>query len=337
MTIDDSQLTGIMFPLIFCAIFPGNRNSTSTTTTYLGFPLTASHGIDSDALAHRNALAAQRASSIIFKFKEARCTSVSLLRRLYLTYVRPCFFYGSQIAGYTQERLRLMQLVENRLQRAILSCPPSTATDAMAYLLRIPHINDQVDFLSDSWARRVAMLPPAHPTRASCETSTAVKRGRGLKILSRGLDLADKPKPKSPKDNPTYWSDLASSSTSSALRALIVLLPPASTHFKLILSLGGSAGHAIRLWLLHRLHPDPLLRSNPPFQEAPPFILQALRDLAEELGFTLPSVGVRVQGITLDPVSFMIYRILHKAKPQRRSPLLLQLGTLLREWRDLLS
>ena len=320
----------------------GQDIPTVTKATYLGFPFVAGVGLDVATLAHDRALAAQRASSIIHRFREAQCTYVPLLRQLYLTYVRPCFFYGTQIAGYTEGQVKLMQKVENGCLRAILRCPHSTSTEAMGYLLRIPDVHAQTKYLSDSWALRTANLPPDHPTLSSCEYA---KRGIGKTVLEAGASLQDKnTQPRRPKDDPAHWLSLANKSNSSAMKALIVILPPFKAYHKEIMALHGPAGHALRLWLFHRLHPDSALRINPAQHQIPVTVETALKAIARQLGksFSNSTIRVRPSNLSLSPVSYLIYLVFHQSnlqgprKEKARKDLLTKIGNALHEWRELI-
>ena len=323
----------------------GQDIPTVTKATYLGFPFVAGVGLDSRQLAHSKMLSAQRASSIIFRFRQAQCTYVPLLRQLYLTYVRPCFFYGSQIAGYTQGQVELMQKVENGCLRAILRCPRSTSTEAMGYLLRIPPVYDQTDYLMDTWGFRVSNLPPDHPTTISCELSAKANRGQGRHILSTGNSIkAEKYLPKRPKEDPKYWEELARASKSTALKSLVVIIPPKKPYFgREILTLHGPAGHALRLWLLQRLHPIRHLRTNPTRQQLPPHAEQALSEVANVLNtpFSNSAIRIRPSMTTLDPTSNLIRMVFVKfpapKQADKRKDLLTRIGTALHQCREHLS
>lgn len=307
---------------------------------YLGIPFVAGEGIDAAALARKNAVSAQRASSAVFALRSGGVTDVALLKLVYTTYSRPCFYYGCQVAGYSASQLQLMQKVENRVMRTILGAPKSASVDAMAALLRLPRVLDQVRYLEARFAVRLAELPLDNPTRASAELSKSRLRGRGRHLLRLGEDIlrGRSKAPARPKDSEEYWRELLAGSGSEAARCLAHILPSKGAMFKAVLAVDGAAGWALRMWLLHRFHPDAERRCNPDFlAEASVELKVALTEVATTAKVALAQYAVRYSNptVVLDPVSRLVRDVLHADAEvvKDKAALLTKVGELLVPWR----
>ena len=300
------------------------------TALYLGAPFTAGVGLDRKALAAKNALSSQRACSVLYHLKSVGVTSPTHLRLAYLTYVRPCFFYAAEVAGWTSGQLHLLQVVENKALRLVLSAPRSTSTIAMAYLLRIPPVADQVAYLTRKLASRISLLSADHPTKASCLRSRAKLAGFGRSLLL----LNNTPPAVKPSTSPEYWRRICEEADSNAARALVEIIPPNSAHYKLVLSIAGAPGKALRLWLLHRTrHHANLISDNPPVVEMPQELWQFTCDILRSFQ---PSAvinkggSVRGQGYNLDPVSYIIQQVI--ANSPRKKDHLSDIGRVIARW-----
>jgi len=309
---------------------------------YLGIPFEAGSGIDSKALAAKNALSMQRACAPLYSLRTAGVSSAAVRRMLYVTYARPCAFYGCQVAGYSATAIAPMQLVEDRALRLTLSAPASTSSDAAAYLLRVPRLADQIDYLVGRYAVHLARLPTTHPSRASAERTLAARCGRGKELLQLGKDVLIKKQraPPRPKDSESYWRERARASGSQAAAALIHIINPASATHKIVLAVDGSAGVALRLHLLNRMHPDGSVRGNPDYRDIPLYAKDALQEVADDAGLALRHNSVRFADpvATLDPVHLLVMDIL-AADPAgvNKLQLLARVGTALASWRATLK
>ena len=285
---------------------------------YLGIPIQAGVGIDGRALAVKNALSAQRASSVLhYLVADQGIRDVPLLRKAYLTYVRPCLFYGSQIARWTPAITSPLSIVENRCFRTTLAAPRSTSAIAMAYLLRIVPVTEQASYLASRYAHHLNAMPDDHPLKAACLRAHAEVAGTARTLLITAMST---PPPVRIKDSPAWWTDLCNSSNSSAAKTLVVICPPNKAHHKLLLSIKGEPGHHLRLWLLHRV--DAVNRCNPDPKQLPQNLLPILQTIYSSIhragnGFNQHHVVRLPSGDNLDALSLLIKDVLESSDTKK--------------------
>jgi hypothetical protein len=173
--------------------------------------------------------------------------------------------------------------------------------------------------------------------RGSCLSvclSRTAQRGSGRQLLQLGASLSNEDV-KRIKDDTGYWQRLVCDSSSDTAKALLHIVPANGATFKLVLSVNGNAGHALRLHLLHRLHPDPEVRGNPDFLEHAPMSLRVeLAQVALELRTAVAHYHVQFSNPTarLDPVSNLVRAVL-LSDVGNKAHLLTRIGSALAAWR----
>jgi len=303
----------------------------STSALYLGIPIQAGVGIDGRALALKNALSAQRASSALhYLRKDQGIRSIPILRQTYITYTRPCMFYGAQVADWTLAKIKPLVLLENRCLRDILDAPTSTATAAIAYLLRIVPVAEQAAYLTARYAHRLLGLPDDHPLKRACQEAHLAVASTAKTLISHAM--ASQP-PKRIKDDPAWWSDFCQRSNSQAAKSLLSICPPDKAHHKLLLAIEGCPGQALRLWLLHRT--DREERCNPDPKDLPANLLPVLQAIHSRIHPANPvfvlNRKVRLPtGTTLNSIDLLIRDVLTTSVTKRDH--LHDIGRVLHVW-----
>ena len=303
----DLQLNGQDLPLL-------------KTVLYLGIPMQAGVGIDGRALAVKNSLSAQRGSSVLhYLAKDLGIHDVPLLRQAYLTYTRPCLFYGCQVAGLTATELRPMILVENRCFRTILAAPPSTSIIAMAYLLRIVPVTEQVEFLAGRYSHRLSSLPDDHPLKNACLQAHKKVASTAQRLIIHSMANQQRP-PKRIKDDPAWWTNICQRSNSKAACTLVLICPPDKAHHKLVLSIQALPGRSLRIWLLHRINSEE--RCNPDPKTLPLNLLPILDAIHLSIhptgsGFNKHATIRFQSGATLNSIDMLIKDVLSLSSTKR--------------------
>ena len=283
------------------------------TVLYLGIPIQAGVGIDGRALAVKNSLSAQRGSSVLhYLTEDLGIHHVPLLRQAYLTYTRPCLFYGCQVAGLTATEMRPLALVENRCFRAILAAPQSTSIIAMAYLLRIVPVTEQVEFLTGRYAHRLSSLPNDHPIKHACLQAHEKVASTAQRLITRSMANQQRP-PRRIKDDPAWWSDICQRSDSKAACTLVLICPPDKAHHKLVLSIQALPGRSLRMWLLHRVNSEE--RCNPDPKTLPAHLLPILAAIHASIHSSGPNFNQHLvtrtsTGVTLNSIDLLIKDVL---------------------------
>jgi hypothetical protein len=146
----DSPLTLDSAPIPFAPDF-----------AYLGIPLSAPFAIDSALLVRKNSTRAAAAANCIAKLgfysPQAQPT---LLRHLFLTFVRPCFEYGLAITRLRSTiDIPLLERSHNTCLRRLFGGHSHSSTKVLRRLLNLPSLEDRSHILRFKYLNRFNTLP----------------------------------------------------------------------------------------------------------------------------------------------------------------------------------